>query len=219
MIERNLLTIKDNIAKACKNYQRNIDDINIVAVSKTIAIEKIEQAIALGITNFGENYLQEAKEKWLDLKVKYPNVKLHFIGHMQSNKVKDAFMIFDCIQSVDSINLANEIVKYQNKFQKIMPIFIQINIGNEAQKSGVKIEEANDFIKFCKNDLNLEVKGLMAVPPSDKNPAPFFALLKKIANENNLNQLSMGMTADYETAIALGSNYVRIGTALFGSRV
>lgn len=219
MIERNLLTIKDNIAKACKNYQRNIDDINIVAVSKTIAIEKIEQAIALGITNFGENYLQEAKEKWLDLKVKYPNVKLHFIGHMQSNKVKDAFMIFDCIQSVDSINLANEIVKYQNKFQKIMPIFIQVNIGNEPQKSGVKIEQANEFIRFCKNDLNLEVKGLMAVPPSDKNPAPFFALLKKIANENNLNQLSMGMTADYETAIALGSNYVRIGTALFGSRV
>ena len=189
MIERNLLTIKDNIAKACKNYQRNIDDINIVAVSKTIAIEKIEQAIALGITNFGENYLQEAKEKWLDLKVKYPNVKLHFIGHMQSNKVKDAFMIFDCIQSVDSINLANEIVKYQNKFQKIMPIFIQINIGNEAQKSGVKI------------------------------PAPFFALLKKIATENGLKELSMGMSLDYDIAIALGSNYVRIGTALFGSRV
>jgi len=219
MIERNLLTIKDNIAKACKNYQRNIDDINIVAVSKTIAIEKIEQAIALGITNFGENYLQEAKEKWLDLKVKYPNVKLHFIGHMQSNKVKDAFMIFDCIQSVDSINLANEIVKYQNKFQKIMPIFIQVNIGNEAQKSGVKIEQANEFIRFCKNDLNLEVKGLMAVPPSDKNPAPFFALLKKIATENGLKELSMGMSLDYDIAIALGSNYVRIGTALFGSRV
>ncbi len=219
MIERNLLTIKDNIAKACKNYQRNIDDINIVAVSKTIAIEKIEQAIALGITNFGENYLKEAKEKWPDLKSKYPNIKLHFIGHLQSNKVKDAFAIFDCIQSVDSINLANEIVKYQNKFQKIMPIFIQVNIGNEPQKSGVKIEEANDFIKFCKNDLNLEVKGLMAVPPSDINPAPFFALLKKIATENGLKELSMGMSSDYDIAIALGSNYVRIGTALFGSRV
>ncbi len=219
MIERNLLTIKDNIAKACKNYQRNIDDINIVAVSKTIAIEKIEQAIALGITNFGENYLKEAKEKWPELKSKYPNIKLHFIGHLQSNKVKEAFSIFDCIQSVDSINLANEIVKYQNKFQKIMPIFIQVNIGNEPQKSGVKIEEANDFIKFCKNNLNLEVKGLMAVPPSDKNPAPFFALLKKIATENGLKELSMGMSLDYDIAIALGSNYVRIGTALFGSRV
>ncbi|MFZ9180818.1 MAG: YggS family pyridoxal phosphate-dependent enzyme [Rickettsiales bacterium] len=219
MIERNLLTIKDNIAKACKNYQRNIDDINIVAVSKTIAIEKIEQAIALGITNFGENYLKEAKEKWPELKSKYPNIKLHFIGHLQSNKVKDAFSIFDCIQSVDSINLANEIVKYQNKFQKIMPIFVQVNIGNEPQKSGVKIEEANDFIKFCKNNLNLEVKGLMAVPPSDKNPAPFFALLKKIATENGLKELSMGMSLDYDIAIALGSNYVRIGTALFGSRV
>lgn len=219
MIERNLLTIKDNIAKVCKNYQRNIDDINIVAVSKTIAIEKIEKAIALGITNFGENYLKEAKEKWPELKSKYPNIKLHFIGHLQSNKVKDAFSIFDCIQSVDSINLANEIVKYQNKFQKIMPIFIQVNIGNEPQKSGVKIEEANDFIKFCKNDLNLEVKGLMAVPPSDINPAPFFALLKKIATENGLKELSMGMSLDYDIAIALGSNYVRIGTALFGSRV
>lgn len=219
MIERNLLTIKDNIAKACKNYQRNIDDINIVAVSKTIAIEKIEQAIALGITNFGENYLKEAKEKWPELKSKYPNIKLHFIGHLQSNKVKDAFSIFDCIQSVDSINLANEIVKYQNKFQKIMPIFVQVNIGNEPQKSGVKIEETNDFIKFCKNNLNLEVKGLMAVPPSDKNPAPFFALLKKIATENGLKELSMGMSLDYDIAIALGSNYVRIGTALFGSRV
>ncbi|MFM8186311.1 MAG: YggS family pyridoxal phosphate-dependent enzyme [Alphaproteobacteria bacterium] len=219
MIERNLLAIKNNISKVCKNYQRNIDDINIVAVSKTIATEKIEEAINVGIKNFGENYIKEAKEKWPTLKAKYPEIKLHFIGHLQSNKVKDAFTIFDCIQSVDSKNLALEIVKNQNKFQKKMPIFIQINIGNEDQKSGIKIEEAKEFINFCKSDLELEVKGLMAVPPNSINPSPFFALLKNIAMENNLHELSMGMSADYEEAIALGSNYIRIGTALFGSRI
>lgn len=219
MIEHNLLVLKNNISKICKNYHRNIDDINIVAVSKTIATEKIEKAINVGIKFFGENYIQESKEKWPALKAKYPEIKLHFIGHLQSNKVKDAFPIIDCIQSVDSKKLALEIAKNQMKFQKKMPIFIQINIGNEPQKSGIKIEEANEFIKFCSIDLNLEIKGLMAVPPSDINPAPFFALLNKIAKENNLNELSMGMSADYEDAIALGSNFIRIGTAIFGSRI
>jgi len=218
MIERNLLSIKNNISKVCNNYQRNIDDINIVAVSKTISIEKIEEAIRAGVKVFGENYIQEAKEKWTILKSKYPDLKLHFIGHLQSNKVKDAFGLFDCIQSVDSENLAKEILKLQIKMQKIMPIFIQVNIGSEQQKSGVNLKNIQEFIKYCYLDLGLEVRGLMAIPPADHNPSPYFALLHKIAKENNLKELSMGMSADYEYAIALGSNYVRIGTAIFGSR-
>jgi pyridoxal phosphate enzyme (YggS family) len=219
MIEKNLYLIKQNIAKACKTFDRKPEDVNIVAVSKTIASEKIIEAINLGCKIFGENYIQEAQQKWVELHKNYPQIKLHFIGHLQSNKAKEAVELFDCIESVDSKKLAGEIAKAQKKLQKNREIFIQVNIGDESQKSGIAIENLSSFINFCKNDLALNVVGLMAVPPSNESASPYFALLAKLARENNLEKLSMGMSADYEEAIALNSTHIRLGTAIFGARI
>ncbi len=218
MIEKNLYLIKQNIAKACKTFDRKPEDVNIVAVSKTIASEKIIEAIDLGCKIFGENYIQEAQQKWFDLRKNYPQIKLHFIGHLQSNKAKEAVELFDCIESVDSEKLAREIAKAQKKLQKNCEIFIQVNIGDESQKSGIAIENLSTFINICKNDLELNVVGLMAVPPANENASPYFALLAKLAYENNLAKLSIGMSADYEDAIALNSTHIRLGTAIFGAR-
>ena len=219
MIEKNLYLIKQNIAKACKTFNRRPEDINIVAVSKTIASEKIIEAINLGCKNFGENYIQEAQQKWVDLRKIYPNIKLHFIGHLQSNKAKESVELFDCIESIDSEKLAREIAKAQKKLQKNCEIFIQVNIGDEPQKSGIAIENLSTFINFCRNELELNIVGLMAVPPANENASPYFALLAKLAKENNLTKLSMGMSTDYEDAIALNSTHIRLGTAIFGARI
>jgi hypothetical protein len=219
MIEKNLYLIRQNIAKACETYSRKPEDVNIVAVSKTIASEKIIEAINLGCKNFGENYIQEAKQKWVDLRKDYPQIKLHFVGHLQSNKAKEAVELFDCIESVDNEKLAREISKEQKKQQKNREIFIQVNIGEESQKSGVAIENLSNFVNFCKKDLELNVVGLMAVPPTSESSSPYFALLAKLAYENNLAKLSMGMSADYEEAIALNSTHIRLGTAIFGARI
>lgn len=218
MIEKNLYLIKQNIAKACKTFDRKVEDVNIVAVSKTIASEKIIEAINFGCKIFGENYIQEAKQKWVDLRKNYPQIKLHFIGNLQSNKAKEAVELFDCIESVDNEKLAREIAKAQKKLQKNCEIFIQVNIGDESQKSGIAVENLSIFIKFCKKDLELNVVGLMAVPPANENASPYFALLAKLAKENNLEKLSIGMSSDYEDAIALNSTNIRLGTAIFGAR-
>lgn len=219
MIEKNLYLIRQNIAKACETYNRKPEDVNIVAVSKTIASEKIIEAINLGCKTFGENYIQEAKQKWVDLRKDYPQIKLHFVGHLQSNKAKEAVELFDCIESVDNEKLAREISKEQKKQQKNREIFIQVNIGEEPQKSGVAIENLSNFVNFCKKDLELNVVGLMAVPPTSESASPYFALLAKLAYDNNLLKLSMGMSADYEEAIALNSTHIRLGTAIFGARI
>lgn len=219
MIEKNLYLIKQNIAKACKTFNRKPEDVNIVAVSKTIASEKIIEAINLGCKIFGENYIQEAQQKWVELRKNYPQIKLHFIGHLQSNKAKEAVELFDCIESVDSEKLAREIAKAQKKLQKNCEIFIQVNIGDEPQKSGIAIENLSTFINICKNDLQLNIVGLMAVPPVNESASPYFALLAKLARENNLEKLSIGMSADYEDAIALNSTHIRLGTAIFGARI
>jgi pyridoxal phosphate enzyme (YggS family) len=219
MLEKNLYLINQNIVKACKTFDRKVEDVNIVAVSKTIASEKIIEAINLGCKIFGENYIQEAKQKWVDLRKKYPQIKLNFIGHLQSNKAKEAVELFDCIETVDNEKLAREIAKAQKKLQKNCEIFIQVNIGDEPQKSGIAIENLSSFINHCKNDLELNVVGLMAIPPSNENASPYFALLAKLAYENNLTKLSMGMSSDYEDAIALNATHIRLGTAIFGARV
>ena len=219
MIEKNLYLIRQNIVKACETYNRKPEDVNIVAVSKTIASEKIIEAINLGCKIFGENYIQEAQKKWVELREKYPQIKLHFVGHLQSNKAKEAVELFDCIESVDSEKLAREIAKAQKKLQKNCEIFIQVNIGDESQKSGIAVENLSTFINICKNDLELNVVGLMAVPPANDNASPYFALLAKLAYENNLAKLSIGMSADYEDAIALNSTHIRLGTAIFGARI
>ena len=218
-MEKNLYLINQNISKTCKAFNRKPEDVNIVAVSKTIASEKIIEAINLGCKIFGENYIQEAKQKWVDLRKNYPQIKLNFIGNLQSNKAKEAVDLFDCIESVDNEKLAREISKAQKKLQKNCEIFIQVNIGDEPQKSGIAVENLSNFVNFCKNDLELNVVGLMAVPPANESASPYFALLAKLAQENNLQKLSMGMSSDYEDAIALNSTHIRLGTAIFGARI
>ena len=218
-MEKNLYLINQNISKTCKAFNRKTEDVNIVAVSKTIASEKIIEAINLGCKIFGENYIQEAQKKWVELRKNFPQIKLHFVGHLQSNKAKEAVELFDCIETVDNEKLAREISKAQKKLQKDCQIFIQVNIGEEEQKSGIAIENLANFVNFCKNDLQLNVVGLMAVPPANESVSPYFALLAKFARENNLQKLSMGMSADYEEAIALNSTHIRLGTALFGARI
>jgi pyridoxal phosphate enzyme (YggS family) len=225
MIEKRLLVINHAIKSTCKLYNIDFKKINLIAVSKMQSEEAIIAAIEAGCIIFGENYLKEAKEKWLKLKILYPKIALHLIGHLQSNKAREALELFDVIETLDSEKLAikikNEILKLQfesqNKF-KSPEIFIQINIGQENTKNGIELSRAKEFINFAKNDCNLNITGLMAIPPKDEVPAPYFALLAKIAKENNLINLSMGMSCDYLDGIALGANYIRLGTAIFGNR-
>jgi hypothetical protein len=221
-ISKNLFLINQKIAKFSQLYQRNIADINLLAVSKKQSVEKIKSAIVLGQKKFAENYVQEAKEKWSiiknDFSQNFNQIELHLVGHLQSNKVKEAVEIFDVIHSLDSEKLAKIFQKEMAKINKNIQFFIEINIGEESQKSGILPNEADEFINFVRTDCQLNLAGLMCVPPSKEEAAPYFALLKKIANKNNLSQLSIGMSSDFEAAIAIGSTHLRIGTAIFGER-
>ena len=222
--------IKEQISNCCKIYGRNSNDISIIAVSKTIASEKIIEAISCGCKLFGENYLQEAQQKFIEIKKNYPEISLHLLGHLQSNKVKEALELFDCIHTLDSEKLALTIKKTREKILeknnsdlnqkslKNLEIFIQVNIGDEPQKFGIAVNKTDEFIKFCQKDLMLNIVGLMAIPPANELPSPYFALLKKINDRNNLKKISMGMSGDFLEAIALGSSTIRIGSAIFGER-
>lgn len=222
--------IKEQISNCCKIYGRNSNDISIIAVSKTIASEKIIEAISCGCKLFGENYLQEAQQKFIEIKKNYPDISLHLLGHLQSNKVKEALELFDCIHTLDSEKLALTIKKTREKILeknnldlnqkslKNLEIFIQVNIGEEPQKFGIAVNQTDEFVKFCQNDLMLNIVGLMAIPPANELPSPYFALLKKINDRNNLKKISMGMSGDFLEAIALGSSTIRIGSAIFGER-
>jgi len=217
-IEKNLFLINKKITNACKTYERNACDINLVAVSKMHSIEKILSAIDAGCKVFGENYVKETQEKWPEIKQKYPQIKLHLVGHLQSNKAAQAVDLYDCIESLDSEKLALELQKEIIKQGKNPEIFIQINIGEEQQKSGIAPQQAKSFIDFARNKCGLNIVGLMCVAPSQEAASPYFALLAKIAKENNLAKLSMGMSADFAEAIALGATHIRIGSAIFGER-
>lgn len=216
-IELNLFLIKDKIKNACKIYKQDVARVNLIAVSKTISSEKINDAISAGCKIFGENYIKEAAEKWPEIKKNFPEIKLHFIGHLQSNKAAEAVDLFDCIETLDSEKLALALKKEIKKQQKNPEFFIQVNIGEEDQKGGILPSEVKNFVKFCREE-NLNITGLMCIPPSDELASPYFALLAKIARENNLTKLSMGMSSDYEDAIALGTTHIRLGTAIFGER-
>ncbi len=219
-ISQNIKLIQDTISKAAKTYHRNEAEINLVVVSKTIDPEKIKQAIDCGCQIFGENKVVEAKAKWVNLKNQYKNIKLHLIGHLQTNKVKDAVAIFDVIQTLDSEKLAQELHKEMVKQNKFPEIFVQINIGEEEQKYGIDPKAVKAFISSVGG--YLKISGVMAIPPLNQDPALdsalYFALLRKIAEENNLKNISMGMSGDFEAAIALGANFIRLGTAVFGER-
>lgn len=218
-IERNLFLIKSKITKACQIYRQDVARVNLIAVSKMVEAPKIREAIAVGCNVFGENYIKEAGEKWPEIKKDFPQVKLHFIGHLQSNKAAEAVELFDCIESLDSEKLALALKKETAKQQKNPEIFIQVNIGEEPQKGGILPSEVASFVKFSRDECGLNVTGLMCIPPSGEAASPYFALLQKLARQNGLKNISMGMSADFEEAIALGATHIRIGTAIFGERM
>ena len=210
---KNLIYIEDFI-KSKVNHDKLP---KIIAVSKTFPIENILPLIDHGHLHYGENKVQEALDKWTDIKNTNHNIQLHLIGRLQTNKVKLALKIFDYIHSLDSEKLANKISDEQKKQEKKPKIFIQVNIGNEDQKSGINKKKLSDFYKFCKN-LNLDIVGTMCIPPNDGNTVEYFSEMKYINQELNFKDLSMGMSGDYLEAIKYSATYVRVGSKIFGSR-
>ena len=197
----------------------NLNSISkIIAVSKTFSMESISPLIEYGHVDFGENKVQEAIDKWTEVKKKNSIIKLHMIGKLQSNKVKHAVKIFDFIHSLDNIKLAQKISEEQNKLKKNIKLFIQINVGNENQKSGIKISELPDFYNTCNNKFNLEIIGLMCLPPANVDPTLFFEKMNKVSKDLSLKELSMGMSSDYLKAIKYDASYLRIGSKIFGER-
>jgi len=190
----------------------------IIAVSKTHEMNNILPLIEYGHKNFGENKVQEALLKWKDVKLEYPDIKLHMIGKIQTNKVKYVVELFDYIHSLDSINLAKKISVEQKKKEKYLKIFIQVNIGNEPQKSGISTDKINEFYNSCVNDLKLNIVGLMCLPPNDDNSNLYFKKMQNLKKTIGLNELSMGMSGDYLEAIKYGSTFLRIGSKIFGDR-
>ena len=211
----NLIQIKNEIQS--KNFDQSLKT-NIIAVSKTFSMENILALIDYGHLDYGENKVQEALDKWTDVKKNKPNLNLHMIGKLQTNKVKYVVKLFDYIHSLDSIKLAKKISLEQNKIKRNLKIFIQINIGNEKQKNGVMIDEVENFYKLCVSDLNLDIIGLMCLPPANFDPSKSFEKMMQIAKKLNLKKLSMGMSADYLTALKYNSTHVRIGSKIFGER-
>ena len=192
--------------------------VNIIAVSKTFSLEYIQPLIDHGHLHFGENKVQEAKAKWSEQKKINQNLKLHMIGKLQSNKAKDAVKIFDYIHSVDNQKLADALSKYQINLNKNIQYFIQVNIGNEFQKSGIPVSELDSFYNYCIKEINLRIIGLMIIPPVDESVEKYFNSLYELNKSLALENMSMGMSADYLSAIKHGSNFVRIGSSIFGSR-
>ena len=210
--------VKARIADAARAAKRNVSDITLIAVSKTFPAEDITPLLRAGHRDFGENRVQEAKAKWPDLKAQHRDCRLHLIGPLQSNKAAEAVRLFDSIHTIDRPKLAQVVAEEMRKQQREIELFIQVNTGEEAQKSGVLPTEADGFIRACREDFGLSIAGLMCLPPIEEEPSLHFALLAKIARRNGLSQLSMGMSGDLEKAIALGATHVRVGTAIFGAR-
>jgi pyridoxal phosphate enzyme (YggS family) len=202
--------------KRIKEVINNIKkDTNLLVVTKNQIFDKINELISVGHCDFAENKVQEASEKWSDVIKTNKNIKLHLIGKLQSNKVKDAFLLFNYIHTLDNEKLASKFYEIQKNSQKKIKFFIQVNIGDEDQKNGIKIDLLKDFVNLCKHDLQLDVIGLMCIPPKDLDPEIFFNKMKFLGAENNLKELSMGMSSDYKVAIKCGSTFVRIGSSIF----
>ena len=199
------------------NIQNDIP-AQIVCVSKTFPLSKLLPLVNFGHHHFGENKVQEAEEKWSELKKSNKNLKLHMVGRLQTNKVKKAVQIFDFIHSVDSQKLADNLKKREEEINRKLSYFIQINLGNESQKGGVKREEAESFVIYCKNELKINVIGLMAIPPYDEKPEKYFSEISVLNSSLNLEHLSLGMSNDYNLAIKYKSTFVRIGSAILGER-
>ena len=213
-----LSDIQNAMVKAATSAGRSVDDVTLIAVSKVQPNERVEAVLAAGHRVFGENRVQEATGKWPEFKEKYDGVELHLIGPLQSNKVRPALELFDVIHTVDSEKLARRIASIGAEIGRIPRVFVQVNTGDEDQKAGVPLDGVDALVAECR-DLGLPVEGLMCIPPVNEEPSLHFALLAKIAARNNLTGLSMGMSGDFERAIALGATHVRIGSAIFGDRV
>ena len=219
MEAQNLAAILARIDAARKGAIRPASETSLVAVTKTHGADRIRPLLDAGHRIFGENRVQEAQGKWPALKSEFPDIVLHLIGPLQTNKLRDALALFDVIETLDRPKLAHALKAEAERGQRIPDLFIQVNTGEEKQKAGVAPADAPALIALARDALGLPVKGLMCIPPADIAPAPHFALLAKIAGENGLPLLSMGMSADFEIAIRFGATHVRVGSALFGARV
>jgi len=218
VIAANLSAVRGRIEAAARGAGRLADAVSLVAVSKTKPQSAVRAALAAGQRVFGENRVQEALEKFPELRAEFPDLQLHLIGPLQTNKVKDAVALFDAIETVDRPRLATALAREMERSGRRPSCLVEVNTGEEPQKSGVLPAAADDFIAECRDRLGLPIVGLMCVPPLDEEPAPHFALLREIARRTGLDVLSMGMSADFETAIRFGATHVRVGTAIFGPR-
>jgi pyridoxal phosphate enzyme (YggS family) len=213
-----LAEVSARIADAARTAGRQPSDVTLVAVSKTHGADRVRELLAAGHRVFGENRVQEAQAKFPDLKSAYPDLELHLIGPLQTNKARDAVELFDVIQSVDREKLAAALVKEMDRAGRRPACYVQVNTGEESQKAGILPKDLDAFVAACRERHKLPIVGLMCIPPVDEEPALHFALLHKMAARNGLTKLSMGMSADYETAVRLGATHVRVGSALFGAR-
>ncbi|PZU87071.1 MAG: YggS family pyridoxal phosphate-dependent enzyme [Chelatococcus sp.] len=213
-----LAAVRAAIARAARDFGREPESVTLIAVSKTMPAEAILPALEAGQRVFGENYVQEAAGKWPALRERFPDVDLHMIGPLQSNKAREAVALFDAIHSLDRESLAKELAREIARAGRAPRLLVQVNTGEEPQKGGIAPGEVDAFLARCREQHGLAVAGLMCIPPADEPPSPHFALLAKIAARNGLEQLSMGMSADYEAAIQLGATHVRVGSAIFGAR-
>lgn len=216
-VER-LAAVRAEIEKACREAGRDPASVTLVAVSKTFGADAIQPVLAAGQRVFGENRVQEAKAKWPALREEFPGVELHLVGPLQSNKAKEAVALFDVIHTVDRPKIAEVLAAEIAKQGRRLRLFVEVNTGAEPQKAGVLPENADAFIAECREKYGLAIEGLMCIPPLDEAPAPHFALAAKIAGRSGLALLSMGMSADFASAIAFGATHVRVGTAIFGER-
>jgi len=212
-----LAAVKARIAAAARAAGRDPNAVALVAVGKTMPASAIAEALAAGHDLFGENRVQEAKAKYPALRAGHPGLRLHLIGHLQTNKAEEAVALFDLVETVDRAKLAEALAKAMAKLGRRIPVYVQVNSGEEPQKGGVAPLAAEALVEECRR-LGLEVRGLMCIPPADEEPAPHFALLADMARRFGLAELSMGMSADFEVAIRLGATHVRVGTAIFGAR-
>jgi pyridoxal phosphate enzyme (YggS family) len=213
-----LAEVQAKIAAAARAAHRNPAQVKLIAVSKTFGAPEILPVLQAGHRLYGENRVQEAKGKWPQLKAQFPDLKLHLIGPLQSNKAKEAVELFDAVHSIDRPKIARVVAEEMKRQGKPLELFIQVNTGEEPQKAGVVPADLPALVALCRDELALEIAGLMCIPPLEEEPAVLFAFLEKLAAEHGLRQLSMGMSDDYETAVSFGATHVRVGSAIFGSR-
>jgi PLP dependent protein len=216
--DERLQTLENSIVKAAREAKRDRNDIGIIAVSKTFPSDDIRTVLATGQRVFGENRVQEAAGKWPALKQEFADIELHLIGPLQTNKTKQAIELFECIQTLDREKLVRVMADAIQTLGRAPKLMVQVNTGSETQKAGIMPGQVDEFIKMCRKVYDLDISGLMCIPPIDEEPALHFALLEKLAKRNGLQELSMGMSADYEKAIQFGATKIRVGRAIFGER-